>query len=76
MSNLTIQVTADPGSHLDKVCMELVRLATVTGVCAECGFNGTKLIAKPNDNPFYLARAFERRGPDAKFVFSHMGIHE
>lgn len=76
MSNLTIAVTADPGSHLDKVCMELVRLATVTGVCAECGFNGTKLIAKPHDNPFYLARAFERRKDGDKFVFSHMGMQE
>ena len=27
MSNLTMKVTADPGSHLDKVCMELTRLA-------------------------------------------------
>ncbi len=76
MSNLTLKVTADPGSHLDKVCMELTRLATVTGVCAECQFNGTALIAKPNDNPFYLARAFEHRKEDAKFVFSHMGMHE
>lgn len=76
MSNLTMEVTADAGSHLDKVCMELVRLATVTGVCVECGFNGTKLIAKPNDNPFYLAKAFERRKEGAKFVFSHMGVGE
>jgi hypothetical protein len=76
VSNLNMQVTADPGSHLDKVCMELVRTATIIGICVECGFNGTKLIAKPNDNPFHLARAFETRKEGDRYIFSYMGIHE
>lgn len=46
------------GTDIDDACNELVRFATRLGVDVWTDFNGIRVLARPEDNPVELAKAY------------------
>ena len=66
MSGLWITVEPSPGSDIDSITKEAVKLADKLEMTVWFDFNGIKCLARPGDDPLALKQSWERELRDAK----------
>ena len=66
MSGLWITVEASPGSDIDSITKQAVKLADKLEMTVWFNFNGVKCLARPGDDAMALKHSWERELKSAK----------